>query len=262
MLTHAFKRLKEEKAPLKFLWSRALWHSGACSLFAIQRSNYKLRFFPTALSASLFYDNHYGEEEEQILKALLNTGDTFVDIGANIGHLSLFAATLVGEQGKVYAFEPHPKTFSFFKQNIELNNMTNIRANNCGLAEKEGVLNFTDSRSDDQNFILQESTSGVTVEVKTLDSCLPLEKINLLKVDTEGYEKFVFQGATKTLTNTEMVYFETNENNCQRFNYSVSDLLDLLSGFGFNFFEYKEGQWVEFNYKNTLSLPKDLLAKK
>lgn len=256
-----FKRLNQEKDPLRFLWSRLLWHSGASTWFEIQRNNYKLHFFPTALSATLYYDPNFGLEEEFILKNLLKSGDTFVDIGANIGHLSLFASTLVGSTGKVFSFEPHPKIFAYLMKNIEINKVQNVQAFNYGLGENEGSFTFSNSRSDDQNYIEQNAQTGVTVQVKTLDNCFPDIKINLLKVDTEGFEKFVFLGGQKVLQNTEHIYFETLEKNCQRFNYSVKDLLEFLADFHFEFFAFRDSQWVPF-LKDHSPYPNNLLAKK
>lgn len=260
MLLSSFKRLKEEKEPIKFLWSRALWHSGFCTFFDINRKQYKLKFFPTALSASLYYDNTHGLEDELILKDLLKKGDVFVDIGANIGHLSLLASSIVGASGKVFSFEPHPKTHEYLQKNIQLNKTTNIITFNCGLGETPGYVSFTNSRSDDQNHILKEEGESLKIEVKTLDSVLNDLKINLLKVDTEGFEKFVFIGAKNVLKNTEKIYFETNEQNYHRYGYSVQDVLKLLSNYNFKFYNYLDYKWVPFNSKSPP--PNNLLAKR
>ena len=66
------------------------------------------------------------------LKNILKEGDTFVDVGANIGLMSIFSSFLVRESGKVFSFEPNPITNNILKENIELNNLSNITISVAG----------------------------------------------------------------------------------------------------------------------------------
>jgi len=66
----------------------------------------------------------------------LRKGDIFIDVGANIGLMSIFASKVLGNKGLVYSFEPEPGTFSILKKNIEINLIRNIRIYNIGLGEK------------------------------------------------------------------------------------------------------------------------------
>jgi hypothetical protein len=76
--------------------------------------------------------------------------------------------------------------------------------------------------------------SEVQTPLKTLDESLAGEpRIDLLKVDVEGYEKFVFQGGANVLSKTACVYFESSEENFKAFNYSTRDLLTILASAGF-----------------------------
>jgi len=261
MIEHCLKRIREEKYPIRFLISRVLWHSGACRFFKIKRYNYKLKFYPTAVSAALFYDPYFGRGDENFLHRFLREGDTFVDVGANIGHLTLCASRIVGDKGAVHAFEPHPKIFRYLQNNIRFNNAHNVCCVNYGLGDQEKTMSFTNERSDDQNCIDPENKSEVRVEVKRLDDMLKVDAINLLKVDTEGYEKFVFHGAFETLKKTRMIYFESNYELYARYGYRIEDVLDLLRPHGFRFFCYKDGNFMPFTGKTQSAIPTNLVAR-
>ena len=79
----------------------------------------------------------FEKDEIQFVKNYLKNGDTFFDIGANIGLYSIVAAKIVGNNGKVFGFEPTPTTFSRFLMNVSLNNFDDIVVcNNIGLSNK------------------------------------------------------------------------------------------------------------------------------
>lgn len=69
---------------------------------------------------------HHEEFETEIFKKEIKKGDTVLDLGAHIGYYTLLAAKLVGEKGKVFAFEPEPTNFALLKKNIKINNHQNV----------------------------------------------------------------------------------------------------------------------------------------
>src|SRR5262249_1009140 len=153
--------------------------------------------------------------------------------GANVGLLTIVGSKAVGSTGKVYAFEPHPRIFKYLKGNIELNHSKNVNARNIALGEKVGTVTFSDQRMDDGNHIVPEGT-GMKVKMERLDEALsPVKKINLLKIDVEGYERFVFQGGRSCLERTQCIYFESSRELFQRYSYECSDLLMDLRSTGF-----------------------------
>ena len=77
----------------------------------------------------------------ELFKQAVKEGDTVVDLGANIGYFSLLAARIVRERGRVFAFEPEPKNYSYLVKNIKLNNYDNIEAlQKADLAAKKEAL--------------------------------------------------------------------------------------------------------------------------
>ena len=190
-------------------------------------------FFPTSLSAAYWHNPRIREKDEDRIAACLRRGDTFVDVGANLGALSLRAATVVGPEGRVHAIEPHPVTFDYLRRNVELNGLRNISMHNTALGAEQGIVHFTSKLHDDQN---QASTGpGIEVKCTTLDELLgdAVERVDLLKVDVEGFELFVLQGAARLLAKTRVVYFESCEEHFAKFGYSTRDVVDLLMRQGF-----------------------------
>jgi FkbM family methyltransferase len=170
LLAAAVQRLRSEKRPFRFLASRLLWKTGMCRLFTIERRGYRIRFEPTAMSASLWVDRDYSAADEGLFRALLKPGDVVVDAGANIGALTLCAATAVGPAGVVFSVEAHPRTFRYLTRNLQLNRCANVEAFNLALGERRDKVRFTTQRSDDQNAV---ATDGQGIEI---DLC-PLDEV-------------------------------------------------------------------------------------
>jgi FkbM family methyltransferase len=169
-------------------------------------------------SARLFYF-HGVEYEPSLVRALdrlLAPGDVFVDIGANIGFVSVLAAQVVGPGGKVIAFEPHPGARETFRAAIAINDLgATIEIVEAAVGAPGGettrlfltdasVLSTTDPEraplADDHPF-----TSAIDVPLVTLDGWLRTRpdvtpRIAAIKIDVEGTETDVLAGMTETLT--------------------------------------------------------------
>ena len=120
-------------------------------------------------------------------------GKVFIDVGAHIGFYSIIAA----KQGvEVHAFEPNPKNLYWVKRNAELNKTgDNLHIHGEALGSTVGSAAMSDSSARSS---LVGQPGGMTVTVSTLDS-LGLKKVDLVKVDTEGYELPVLMGGRETL---------------------------------------------------------------
>jgi FkbM family methyltransferase len=231
------ERLKSEKRPLRFLLSRLLWQWRICHLFAIQRRGYRLRFNPTAMSASLWVDSEFSAADESFFEALLKPGDMVVDVGANIGALTLCASARVGASGKIFSVEAHPVIFGYLIRNLRFNEFTNVAAYNLAIGNRNGKATCTDRRSDDQNSIATGS-EGIEIDLCPLDEVIPGGvRIALLKIDVEGYELFVLQGASGTLDRTDVIYFESWQNHFERYVYTTADVVALLEEKGFSVYQ-------------------------
>jgi len=234
------KHLRLKRRPLRFLLARLLWQSSAVSHLPIiiRRANYKLRFFPSKLSADYWADPSQERAEERLLQSYLRPGDVVVDVGANIGTESLAASALVGESGKVFAIEPQPRIYDFLKQNIALNGFVNIVPLNFAVSEVEGVLTIADGLLDTSNMVVA-SGRGQHVPAKPLDTVLEpfaLVCIDLLKIDVEGYEYDVLRSAPYALQRTRCVYFEHIALYFGRYHHNEADIFATLREAGFTLF--------------------------
>ena len=236
-----WRRVRTEKHPVRFLLSRLFWKTGLSTWFLIRKEDYLLRFYPSALSATLWLDPRDRLADEVFLRSYLRPGDVMLDVGANIGHLSVLSSRVVGDTGKVVAVEAHPKTFKYLQGNVALNGAKNVNAYNVALGNEDGSIFFSDVKSDDQNAIVLNS-SGIRVPLRRLDDIPIIDPcVNLMKIDVEGYEKFVLEGAAATLNKTRCIYFESWASHFARYSYVCRDLYELLLGKGFQIYKL-EGQ--------------------
>jgi hypothetical protein len=86
----------------------------------------------------LFHPQLYEAAELRYVRARLRSGETFIDVGSNIGLYSLLASIAVGENGRVVAVEADPSTFTRFVQNLRLNKITNVQAYCYAVSAKRG----------------------------------------------------------------------------------------------------------------------------
>jgi FkbM family methyltransferase len=203
----------------------------------------RVRVSPAAMAHALWRDRHVYDRDLAFYRRYLRPGDAVVDVGANIGLATLVAAKIVGPTGRIIAVEPHPRTFEYLRDNVQLNGLTDIVRLYCAaLGEREGQRRIVEFPGDDsQNRLAGGDHSGIRVAVVPLDGLLTLEgPTALLKLDVEGYEKFVLDGANRTLATTGCVYFESWERHFARYGYSGRDLLDGLRARGFRVYRPNE----------------------
>lgn len=256
--------MKYTKSIIRFLISKLFIKLPLLFKFLyFKRKNYKLRFSNSAITANMFvngenniYDNFALDEE--ILFQLMQNNKQFIDIGANIGYLSIFLKKNF-DKINTLAIEANPKIFNILCKNISLNNLY-IPAICCAIGHKDDeLIKFQDSFSDDGNSVISKkmeqlipnndlylvkSDKTLEIKTKTLDTLLKdqnmLNNIRLIKVDTEGYELFVFKGATETLKKTEMIYFECWDKLFKKYEYKSEDVFNFLNSSGFEIYKINE----------------------
>ena len=254
--------IKIQKNPIKFIVARLLMRLKLSKYFITNLDHYSLRFYPTSLSMALWLDSNYAHTANYFFKDYLQKGDTVLDIGANIGTVTIECALNIGNSGKVYSFEANPTIFDFLKGNIKLNNLNNIQICNFAVGNKNGTIKFSNKRSDDQNSVI-ESSDGLKLPIKRLDD-LPIKEssFDLMKIDVLGYEKFVFEGAKKILSKTKCIHFPAIQKDYEKYGYNFEYIKNFLVGQGFQIFSFNNNGGVsriEIDYQ-----PKneDLLAIK
>jgi FkbM family methyltransferase len=147
----------------------------------------------------------YSEAEVRIIRAFVHPGNTAIDVGANIGDLTLPMSQCAGDAGRVYAVESHIETYQVLCANLALNEVKNTKAINAFIAD-----------SDQVDFAGPWGKFGYVSETWTpphlaIDA-LNLETCAFIKVDVDGKELEVLRSAEKTIAKTRpVVYFENDE---------------------------------------------------
>ncbi len=170
-----------------------------------------------------FIDNHiflYGVYEPFMLDLFsqhLKPGQTFIDIGANIGQHSMYAACLVGQTGNVHAFEPIPSIYNQIKDSARHNAFEKIvHVYNYALGEKEKVEKFFISKNVGGSSLVNDDDTQeiISVHVKNGDKELAaIQNVDVVKIDVEGYEYEVLQGIKQTLnTHRPKIFIEFSGN--------------------------------------------------
>lgn len=138
--------------------------------------------------------------ETSLLLSMLRPGDVFVDVGANIGYFSILAASVVGEGGAVFAFEPDPDNFSLLRRNIDLNRQqASIVAVQAALAADAGTGELflsEDNLGDHQIYATGDGRHSLPITLVNGSDYLGhrLSHMDLLKIDTQGSEYQVIAG--------------------------------------------------------------------
>ncbi|HXN74155.1 MAG TPA: FkbM family methyltransferase [Candidatus Acidoferrales bacterium] len=154
-------------------------------------------------STAPMYYGSYGLLIIEAMKRFMKTGDVFIDVGANVGYLSAFAAGIVGKRGQVHCFEPVPAYFDRLQRLAELNPEHSITPNCKAAGEETGSCTIYVTREPGQNTMVlayksePEVISTMTVPVLRLDSYLAernIRRISLVKIDAEGYELPILRG--------------------------------------------------------------------
>lgn len=145
--------------------------------------------------------------EIEFCKREIKKGDTIIDAGANIGYFTLFFSKLVGEEGKVIAFEPDPTNFDILKKNIKLNGITNVELVKKGISNRnESMKLYKSDVSGGHSLIKNEwGKEFTTIQTVTLDDYFNDQKIDLIKIDVEGFELEVIEGGTKLFNNNKKI---------------------------------------------------------
>ncbi len=143
------------------------------------------------------------EYELRLLPELLTSGATFIDIGANVGAFTMRAASIVGATGTVVSLEPFPRMADMLLSNARQNKFQNIRLRVCCASDRDGNSNFWMKDDRPNSFTLLETPGAWNYNVPTvsIDSLVRQESLSpaLIKIDAEGAENQIIQGASQTL---------------------------------------------------------------
>lgn len=191
------------------------------------------------------------------LQSYLETTDVFFDVGSHTGHYSLVAASKI-LSGHIYAFEPTPSNNKLIKKNVAINQLEKtITVEEMAISNAVGWSNFVLEKESEVNHLEYEKSRIATgkvqkVKTTTLDNYTlkkNISSISFLKIDTEGAELLILEGAKRLLKNQkiDVILFELNPKVEDFFNYK-NKICSLLDKNKYHLFEFTDqGNLTEIN---------------
>lgn len=171
----------------------------------------------------------YENRKAQELARVLEPGDVVLDIGAHVGYYTLLAARAVAPHGHVHAFEPNPSNLEFLRQHIRLNAADEVVVWACAVSDRNGPAAF--SRGSNRTMSHLRDDGELIVRSVSIDALLGNDEIqppSVLKIDVEGGEERVLEGASATLAEYRPDVFVATHGRSER-----EGCLDLLRRIGY-----------------------------
>jgi FkbM family methyltransferase len=210
----------------------------------------------------LMWTGCYEPELVLLLTEVLDPAMVFVDVGAQVGYFSIVAAALVGEHGAVHAFEPDPGSFRRLIRNSRAYSW--VKTHNCVVTNSVGEIPFYRSPVPGESgwgaiFNADAERPRISAQACTLDGWMSderIEKIDFLKVDVEGAECRVLEGAQAAIAKTRpIMWVEANAVCLSRDGKSVSLLVRVLEGWGYAVRAVYDRRGSSF--ENVVAVPKE-----
>jgi FkbM family methyltransferase len=167
------------------------------------------------IGGSLRFYGEFSEGEVEMFRAYVRAGDVVVDVGANIGCHTVPLAQMVGESGRVYAFEPQRWPFMLLCANAMNNGLLNVHPYQCGVGAECGTIDVPEMpldvpvNSGAVNLRAEHESETHRVPLVTLDS-LDLRP-RFIKIDVEGMEPDVLRGAESTIRKCRPILYVEND---------------------------------------------------
>ena len=147
----------------------------------------------------------YERPETRFFRCVCRPGQTFVDIGANVGYYTALAIPALGPTGRIVAFEPDTETFSFLKRTIAANTGASVTTIQRAASDKGGSATLfisRDNRGDNRLYDNDLACESIAIETVPADDALDelgITSVDLIKIDVQGYEAAVYRGLERTL---------------------------------------------------------------
>ncbi len=157
----------------------------------------------------------FSELEVKLFEQICKEGAIMIEVGANIGTHTMALSALVGSEGRVYAFEPQRIVFQTLCANMALNSITNVEAFQVAVSNEESSIMIPDfDYAKENNFggiELDKFSHGRKVPKVKLDDFLELDRLDFIKIDVEGMEQGVIEGAAIMIEKFKPILYVEND---------------------------------------------------
>jgi FkbM family methyltransferase len=193
--------------------------------------------------ASVYFNGIEPVQTQAFIKTL-KKGDVLFDVGANVGYYTVLGSRLAGNQGKVFSFEPLVRNISYLYRHVKINKLDNVTIIPSACSNNQSIVTFLESPIAsmgriENSAINTASTNATLVSTVSLDAVAAklTAQPNVLKIDVEGAELAVLQGAEKIITDFKPAIFLSVHSPQLRI-----DCLNYLKNFGYNFEALEQDQ--------------------
>lgn len=191
--------------------------------------------------AVYYHGRYYDLAAQRLIRHVLGPGDTFVDVGANIGMLTLAAARVVGEKGTILAFEPNPEANRHLEKHLQMNGLSQVRVFDDALSCKQGQGTLAMPTESSGRSTLRDGEGhpvrSFEVQTALLDDFaeqIPSGKRTLIKIDTEGFEFNVLKGGRRLLKRDDvLVLVEVTDAWLRELGQSAEMLFEFMEQLGY-----------------------------
>jgi FkbM family methyltransferase len=202
-----------------------------------------------AVTSTLFENSLYEPGIYQFLvdNNLDISGKNVIDIGANNGQITVEFANLVGDNGKIFSFEPQRIIYYQLCGNVFINGLDNVHCFNVALGDNEGLISIEKPNYFDNgpvnfgNVHVGVEENYELVQLNKLDS-YNIDNVSIIKIDVQGYEKRVLLGAKETIMkNRPIIYIEIEEDQLQHYGEDENSVIKLLNEYGYFCKRFNDG---------------------
>lgn len=180
--------------------------------------------------------------EIDLLHKIIKPGDSILDIGSNIGFYAKILSSFTGEKGKVYCFEPDSTNFKYLKKNTQ--GIKNIVLFNKAVSDKADILKVYKSKLlnvDHRTYPVNNYDTVEEIDSVSIDDLLKngtIDKVNVIKIDIQGYELTAFNGMKNLLSSNQnlKIIAEYWPHGFKRAGTSAIEFYDFFNTLGYNFY--------------------------
>jgi FkbM family methyltransferase len=249
------KTVEQRHATVRFLatmWLAKLAYAPHRVRLAVtpeEQVNFWWSYFPASFIPDRGLFDYWGDDigDLRFLCRYLKRGMTFLDIGAYHGIYSVLAAKKLGRSGRIVAFEPSPRERKRMLLHLRHNRIKSVALEPFALAAKEGkaalsvVLDGFTTMNSLRPPPIEHATKQVVVDTTSLDEylgCKQIDRVDLIKIDTEGGEVDAFRGADRLLSRVRpLIICEVLDLVTRPWGYAAADIMNLLRTYDYEWFD-------------------------
>lgn len=200
-------------------------------------------------------------------------GTDIIEIGSNNGNFTVEFADMVGDKGRVFAFEPQRVIFQQLCGNVFMNGFDNVYAFNMALGDEEGVIDMEVPDYYSEDFVnfgdvgisTRDNVKTELTQMKRLDS-FEFNSVKIMKIDVQGYEIHVLKGSLSTISrHRPIIFIEVEDHQLKKYGFSEPKLFQFIGELNYTIQRFQKGipyQTYSGECLDCVCIPNELLSER